>query len=209
MKPAFEIPHRKPLLGVVGGIGSGKSAVAERLASRGGHLIVADRLGHEALEQPEIRAQIMKRWGERVRTDNEAIDRKKLGAIVFASPVERANLEFLVFPYIEKRVREEVQKSETDPNRRFTVLDAAILLEVGWNNLCDRIVYVDTPREIRLSRLEPSRGWTDDELARRELAQMPLPEKQKLTHATLDNSGTLEMMHQRVDELVERWNLVR
>lgn len=207
-RPKFEIPHRKPIIGLVGGIGSGKSQVALALSECGGYLIVADRIGHEGLEQPPIREAIFKRWGDRVRGDRGEVDRKKLGAIVFASPVERTNLEYLVFPYIEARVREEVARAEADSNRRFIVLDAPIMLEVGWNSLCDKIVYVDAPRATRLARLGPARGWNEDELARRELAQMSLTEKQRLSNQTLDNGGTLEEMHTRVHQLVRDWNLV-
>jgi dephospho-CoA kinase len=206
-RPKFEVPHRKPIVGLVGGIGSGKSQVASVLSGHGGHLIVADRIGHEGLEHPPIREAIFKRWGDRARGDNGEVDRKKLGAIVFASPVERTNLEYLVFPYIEAGVRAEVARAEEDPNCRFIVLDAPIMLEVGWNTLCDRIVYVDAPRSTRLARLGPARGWNEDELARRELAQMSLAEKQRLSHATLDNGGTLEEMHARIGQLIRDWKL--
>jgi dephospho-CoA kinase len=73
--------------------------------------------------------------------------------------------------------------------------------------LCDRIVYVDAPRSTRLARLGPARGWNEDELARRELAQMSLAEKQRLSHATLDNGGTLEDMHARIGQLIRDWKL--
>ena len=201
------IQHKKPLIGLVGGIGSGKSQVGAVLARHGGHLISADRLGHESLEQPAIREAVKKRWGEKVFSENGEVDRKKLGRIVFGSPVERTNLEYLVFPYIEERVHEEVARAEADPQIRFILLDAAIMLEVGWNNVCTWTVYVHTPRAIRIQRLEQSRGWTGDELAHRELAQWPLCVKAMRADVAIHNDSTLEQLEAQVLKLVNLWKL--
>src|SRR5213596_14082 len=106
MTPA---PHPKPVIGLVGGIGAGKSTVAAALVKHGGRVVAADPLGHEALEQPEIRERVIEVWGERdILTPQGKVDRKKLGRIVFPSPVERSRLEHLVHPYIEQRLREEI-----------------------------------------------------------------------------------------------------
>src|SRR5438309_989747 len=99
--------HTKPVIGLVGGMGSGKSLVAAELARRGGHVISGDQLGHEALQQPLIRAQIKQHWGTEVFDEGENIDRRKLGARVFSDARERKALEALVFPFIERRITEE------------------------------------------------------------------------------------------------------
>jgi dephospho-CoA kinase len=197
----------KPIVGLVGGMGSGKSRVAQAFARHGAAVVAGDPLGHEALERPEILERVAARWGERVVDENGFVDRRKLGAIVFASPVERANLEHLVFPWIEARIREEIAKAQADPVVPFVVLDAAIMLEAGWNNVCDRIVYVHAPREERLARLAAQRGWTADEVANRETAQLPLSVKASRADAAVDNSGGTDAMQAQVDELVRRWHL--
>src|SRR4051812_4212687 len=103
----------KPVLGLVGGIGAGKSTVANALVRHGGRVVAADPLGHEALEQPDIFARIVEVWGDRgILTAEGKIDRKKFGRIVFPSPVERSRLEHLVHPYIEQRIREEIDKAK-------------------------------------------------------------------------------------------------
>jgi dephospho-CoA kinase len=196
----------KPIVGLVGGMGSGKSRVAEAFARQGAAVVAGDPLGHEALERPEILERIAARWGERVLGEGGVVDRKKLGAIVFASPVERANLEHLVFPWIEARIREEIAKAQADPRVPFVVLDAAIMLEAGWNNVCDRIVYVHAPREERLARLTAQRGWNADEVARRETAQLPLSVKASRADAAVDNSGGPDAMQAQVDDLLRRWH---
>src|SRR5947209_13299897 len=136
----------KPVIGLVGGIGSGKSAVAAAFARRGGVVIDADPIGHRALEDPEILGRVRELWGERVLDGAGEVDRKKLGAIVFASPVERAKLEHLVHDWIGERIREEIARVGADPAAAFVVLDAAVMLEAGWNKVCDRLVYVHAPR---------------------------------------------------------------
>ena len=197
----------KPIVGLVGGMGSGKSRVAAAFAKHGGHLVAADLFGHEALAQPDVLPRIVQRWGDRVLDDKGAVDRKKLGAIVFASPVERANLELLVFPWIEMRIREEVAKAHADPKTPFVVLDAAIMLEAGWNNTCNRIVYVHAPRPLRLERLHAQRGYTADDVARRETVQAPLAVKASRADAAVDNSGSVEDTQKQVDAIVKQWAL--
>jgi dephospho-CoA kinase len=200
------MPPQKPIVGLIGGMGSGKSRVAQAFARHGGFLVAGDLLGHEALAQPDILARIAQRWGDRALAEDGKVDRKKLGKIVFASPVERANLELLVFPYIEKRIREELAVAQASA-APFVVLDAAIMLEAGWNKECAWIVYVDAPREARLQRLAAQRNWNADDLANREYAQLPLAVKASRADVAVDNSGTLEDTQKQVDTLIQQWRL--
>jgi len=201
--------NRKPVLGLVGGIGAGKSTVADALARHGGKVVSADPLGHEALEHPDIRAKVIDVWGTRdILTLQGVIDRKKLGRIVFPSPVERSRLEHLVHPYIERRIREEIDKAQVDPAARFVVLDAAIMLEAGWDGPCDKLVFVDAPRPVRLARVRSQRGWTDADLANREAVQMPSELKKERADAVIDNGGPPTATGAQVDELVRTWVLV-
>src|SRR5579883_2424101 len=132
----------KPVIGLIGGMGSGKSRVAAELKRHGGCMISGDQLGHEALAQPEVRDQAVRLWGAEVLTADGAVDRRRLAAVVFNHPAELRKLEGLVFPWIERRVREEIARAAADSRVTFVVLDAAVMLEAGWNNVCDWIVYV-------------------------------------------------------------------
>jgi len=205
-KPTMAVQHtEKPLLGLVGGIGSGKSLVAAAFARQGGFVIEGDVLGHEALGQPEILQRIAQRWGDRVLNPEGKVDRRKMGTIVFASPVERTNLEMVVFPWIERRIREEIARGRTDPKAKFIVLDAAIMLEAGWNQPGSKIVYIHAPRAARLERLQGRRGWTAEDLSNRESAQWPLSIKASRADTAIDNSGSPEETQRQVDDLVKRW----
>jgi dephospho-CoA kinase len=194
----------KPVLGLLGGMGSGKSSVAAEFAKHGGKVISADQLGHEALRQPEIRDAIVKHFGGDIVAKDGSIDRKKLGAKVFVEERERKALEKLVHPWITRRIDEEIAQANAQDEVLFIVLDAAIMLEAGWNNVCDWLVYIHVPREQRLQRLAQHRGWSEREVAARERAQMPLGEKRRRADFTIDNAGSPEKTARQVDELVAR-----
>src|SRR5262249_21047205 len=164
------------VVGVVGGIGSGKSQVTRLLAEAGAEVVSGDALGHEALRQPEVREQVVRRWGAGVLGPDGEIDRKKLGGIVFAEPSQLRELEALVHPWIKRRIREEVDAARAR-GVPLVVLDAAIMLEAGWEGACDEVLFVDVPRALRLERLARQGGWTEKEVEARERAQWPLEEK--------------------------------
>jgi dephospho-CoA kinase len=197
----------KPVVGLIGGMGSGKSLVAEALAARGATIISGDRLGHQALRQPHLRAQVVERWGKGVLDRNGEVDRRRVAQIVFADPQQRQALEGLVFPWIQDRIGEEIAAAQADPKASLIVLDAAIMLEAGWSDVCDRLVFVDAPRELRLRRLAEQRGWSPSEVEAREAAQMPLPEKRRRADVILENSGSLEQVHKQVLDLLKQWGI--
>ncbi|HKI32105.1 MAG TPA: dephospho-CoA kinase [Gemmataceae bacterium] len=201
----------KPVVGLIGGIGSGKSTVAQAFARRGAKVIVGDALGHEALRQPAVKAKLVERWGPRVLDETGEVDRRKVAGIVFAkTPGARDELrvlESLVFPWIERRAREEIAAAGGDAGTRLIVLDAAVMLEAGWNNVCDRLVYVHVPREARLKRLAAGRGWDPKEVEEREGAQRSLTEKATRAGDAVDNSGSPAEVQRQVDDLLAQWGL--
>jgi dephospho-CoA kinase len=199
---------RKPVIGLIGGIGSGKSRVAALLAERGARVLSGDEAGHEALRQPEVRAWVVERWGTDVLNQGGDVDRRKVAARVFSDPAELQALEAIVWPWIGRRLREQVEAARGDPEVKFILLDAAVLLESGWNNVCDRIVYVHAPRAVRLRRLAEQRNWGAKEVAGRERAQLPLTDKARRADAALDNSGPPEVLARQVDDLLRTWGLV-
>jgi dephospho-CoA kinase len=201
-------PGSKPVVGLVGGMGAGKSLVAGLFARCGARVISGDALGHEALAQPTIRVQAVSRWGGQILKDSGEIDRRKLGAIVFADPAERRALEALSFPWIEKRLGEEIAVAQADPAVSLVLVDAAIMLEAGWSRLCDRLVYIHAPRSVRLRRLEEQRGWTPKEVEAREAAQMSLTDKVSRADAAVDNSGPPEHTARQVDDLLRLWGVL-
>jgi dephospho-CoA kinase len=197
----------KPVVGLLGGIGSGKSRVAAAFARHGARVIDADRLGHDALHDADVRRRIVERWGAGLLDEKGEIVRRRLGQIVFADDAERRALEAIVHPWIGRRVLEEVAAAQADADARFVLLDAAIMLEAGWNGACDKLVFVDTPRPQRLERVAQQRGWSAAEVEARERAQLPLTEKAARADHVLDNSGTTEAMERQVADLLHDWGM--
>jgi dephospho-CoA kinase len=198
----------KPVVGLVGGIGSGKSAVAAAFARRGAYVVTADDLGHQALRQPEVRDFIARRWPAVIDADG-SVNRRRLAPIVFADADERRLLEGLVHPWICRRIEQEVAQAQKDPAIRLIVLDAAVMLEAGWDGVCDRLVYIDAPEEERHRRVASARGWSPEELRARERAQLPLTQKALRADHVLENAGTLKDLDQRVETLLRLWGLAK
>lgn len=193
------------IVGLIGGIGSGKSLVAERLRAKGAFVIDADRTGHEVLKQPEVLAQVVAAFGKSVVGEDGQIDRRRLAGVVFQSEGSRQRLEQIVHPVMLERFHEEIARGLADDATPLIVLDAAILLEVGWDKVCDQVVFVDAPREARLERLQSDRGWTPQELARREAAQWPVETKRSRADVVIDNSASREECLAQVDRWFEEW----
>jgi dephospho-CoA kinase len=189
-------------MGLIGGIGSGKSMLARELARHGAKVIVADELGHQALREPAIQQQLIQRWGKEICDETGALSRRKIAALVFTNSAELKALESVVFPYIERGIDEQITQARQQGAVRFVVLDAAILLETGWGQRCDWIVFVHTPRGQRLERLAQQRGWDEKEVRRRSQAQLPLAEKVTRAHFVVDNSGSPHELALQVDRLL-------
>ncbi len=199
----------KPVVGLVGGIGAGKSTAARLLAARGGAVIDADALGHDALEQDDARQSVLDQWGDRanlLRPDGR-IDRRALGRVVFGNSADRRALERLLFPYIRERAVSAIAAAEADPAVRFVVLDAAVMLEAGWDGVCDKVVYVDAPRPVRLARVAARSGWTDADLTAREAAQWPAERKRAAADAVVVNDADPDDLGRQLDELFGVWEV--
>jgi dephospho-CoA kinase len=198
-----------PVIGLVGGIGSGKSHLASLMGKRGAVVIDADAVGHEVLDEPEIRRQIVARFGPGVvrsaaadGSENGLIDRRALGSIVFADRRALDDLEGIVHPVMRSRIIERIEAERRRGLAPAVVLDAAILLEAGWDDLCDRIVFVEASWPVRLARVSCSRGWTVEVLRAREAAQWPCESKKARAHVVLANDDA-ERLDEKVDWLFE------
>ena len=199
----------KPVVGVVGAIGAGKSVVCRRLADLGARVLDADRTGHETLRLPAVRDALVEKFGAQILDGQGGVDRQALGRVVFADAEKRRELEAIVHPVMLEVFRKELEGALSDETVPLVVLDAAILIEAGWDVVCDAIVFVDAPRAVRLERVQRTRGWSEEELTRREAAQLPLEVKKKRALAEIVNDGPVEKVHEAVDRLFAEWSTWR
>jgi dephospho-CoA kinase len=197
-----------PVVGLVGGIGAGKSLAASAFVDRGAFLLDADAIGHVLLDQSPCRDRVLERFGEailapmpEVEGTRRPIDRRALGAIVFSRPEALRDLEFILHPAMRRTFEKAIARETRRTRYRAIVLDAAILYEAGWDTLCDSVVFVDALPETRLARLESSRGWTAEVLAARERVQGPLEEKRRQSDHVLTNDGSPEEFRASIDAL--------
>jgi dephospho-CoA kinase len=207
-QPAGQYKHGAiPVIGLIGGIGAGKSRVAELLAAAGAFVIDADQVGHALLAQAPVRDLVAAQFGPRVLAQGEKggdpppIDRRALGALVFADPAALRRLEAILHPRMRRTFERAIARVVRRGRARAVVLDAAILLEAGWNTLCDKIVLVDAPRDQRLARLAAARGWNEKGLAVREAAQWPLERKRALAGVVVTNDGAIQSLEEQVHDL--------
>jgi dephospho-CoA kinase len=192
-----------PVIGVVGGVGSGKSLAAQCLTELGCALIDADKLGHEVLQEDQVVAAVRQRWGDDVLTRTGQVDRRALGEIVFADPAELAVLSEITWPCIGRRIRERIDEHVRRRDVPAVVLDAAVLFEAGWNTMCTHTVFVDAPEDLRLRRVL-DRGWSEGVWRKREKSQISLDAKRRRCYATVDNSSSLAHLRTQIRRLFSR-----
>jgi dephospho-CoA kinase len=190
-------------IGLVGGVASGKSLVARMLVELGAGLLDADRTGHAVLaEDAEVHRAIRERWGRAVFTSDGRVDRAAVARRVFAKThagcEDREFLEGLLHPRIRARLESQRDRFAAE-NRPAVVLDAPLLLEAGWQSICDLVLFVDAAQPVRLERAR-QRGWSEVEFLDREAAQWPIERKRLLADVTLDNSGSEDQLRQAVLE---------
>ncbi|MBA4030347.1 MAG: dephospho-CoA kinase [Planctomyces sp.] len=201
---------RVPVIGVLGGIGSGKSFVA-RTAAEGVEppwlVLDADKVGHEVLREPEIRSQLVELFSNAILDEAGEIDRKQLAKRVFGEdPAQRAarrQLEQVVHPRIRQTLLDRIASSRGD-GYAAVLLDASVLLETGWQPLCDHLVFIETDIAARQERVA-GRGWSMEELARREASQWPLDKKRACAAAVVFNDYVTDAAPQELRRLILGW----
>ena len=194
----------KPVIGLVGGIGAGKSTVAAELALLGCAVIDGDEIGHQLLLDESIKQPIRQRWGDGVFDSDGEVSRPALGKIVFADADELAALNAILHPRIRHEMKRRIAEAQSQRNVEAVVLDAAVLIEAGWQDLCSAVVFVDAPRSARLGRVRTQRNWDDAELSARENLQIALDKKRSMADHVISNLASDPSFAQDVRELLSR-----
>lgn len=188
-------------IGLTGGIGSGKSVVAEMLAARGAALVNADQIGHETYRRgTESYLRIVSAFGPDIAGRDGEIDRGKLGRLVFQNPEARRRLESIVWPAMRRLMKDRLDELRAQETR-VVVLEAAVLVEADWLPLVDEVWLVSaSPAAVR-ERLVAIKGLTPEEAEARIGAQLSDDERRRHANVVIDNSGTLEELEREVDRL--------
>ena len=189
------------VIGLIGGIGSGKSSVSAILHSLGVEIIDADKVGHEAYTpNSEGWKKVILVFGQDIVGPENEIDRKKLGGIVFSDPSEMEKLNKLMHPIIHNLVEEKI-KLLSHQGVKVVVLEAAILIEANWQDLTDEIWLAKSNQEVVIERVQLRNNFTREEIIKRIQSQMSNDEREKHSDIVIDNNGTIEQLEEKVKTL--------
>ena len=197
------------VIGIAGGVASGKSLVTDCFQHFGAIVLDADRIGHQVLQQPLPIQQLVNHFGDGILSDGQ-IDRSRLAQIVFAKapegPSALQQLEAITHPRIGEQILLQLELARQDPSNQACVLDAPVMFKAGWDKLCDKIVFVDVPLETRNQRAR-NRGWASDELIKRERNQIAVEAKRQRATDIIDNLNTKESTFQQAAQKWLDWGL--
>ena len=192
-----------PLIGITGGIGTGKSTAAEIFRELGAVTFSADEAAREVLKPgSEGLTEVIAAFGPQVIGPDGALDRARLAEIVFADSDARDRLEKITHPRILKRLRAQIDRSrQRNPPGAVIAVEAPLLFEAGMEDWFDHIVVVTAPEDTQIARLRARSNLTEDEARARIRAQMPLTEKAGRAHHVIGNDGTLDDLRSQVKEV--------
>ncbi len=180
--------QRVTVIGITGGIASGKSTVARMLRSLGASIIDADKICHQLINTEEIKEKISKKWGNNVQNKDGKINRRALGKIVFADKGKLLTLNKIIHPKVIKRIKSQIAELTVKDKANVIVLDAALLVESNLTNLCDMLLFVDAKKQICTKRAQKSRKWPLYETTKREKFQYSMREKREMADITINNN---------------------
>lgn len=198
--PAPFRPARPVVLGVMGGIAAGKSAVAQAFAAHGLVHLDADAVGRAVSGEPDVVAEVARQLGP-AAVRNGQLDRQALGERVFRDPAARQALEAILHPRIRARLLADLAAAKARGDS--VLLDVPLLLENGLIDACDDAVFLDVPLATRKARAA-ARGWPEGELERREAAQAPLAAKRARARFVIDNDRDLATMRAGVAAVLDQ-----
>lgn len=195
------------VIGLTGGIASGKSTVSGMLIEMGAEVIDADVEARLAVEKGEPAYNtIISYFGTGVLADDASIDRAKLGSIIFNDQEKRGALNSMVHPAVRERMLAKKEQA-VKTNKKVIVLDIPLLFESQLTWMVEKTIVVYVNEQVQLKRLMDRNGYTEEEAKTRIRSQMPLKEKAELADAVIDNNGTLENTRTQLIEILKSWNI--
>jgi dephospho-CoA kinase len=189
------------VVGLTGGLGAGKSSVAQALVRAGARLVDADRLGHQVLEDPRVKAELVRAFGPDVIAEDGHVRRDALGRLAFADPENLSRLNAISHPRLLALVRSALEGFSTAGLQGLVILEAALLVEWDLGAWCDEVVVVTAPEAERARRARLALGLSESEIEERLARQLPEEERVRYADRVLVNDGTPEALLERATAL--------
>jgi dephospho-CoA kinase len=194
----------KPVIGIAGGIGSGKSMVANLFAERGCFVVNSDQQVNEAYADEHVKETLRHWWGEEAMAPDGQVNRRLIASKIFNDLAERRRLEALIHPLVNAARRRAMTEAAARPKVVAFVWDTPLLFETSLNLQCDAVVFVDAPPELRLLRVRQTRNWDETELSRREISQWPLDRKREISDYVIRNTADVGHARGQVKDVLSR-----
>jgi len=202
---------KKPIIGILGGICSGKSTVAGEFAKLGCKVIDADKIAHELLDRKDIKEIVVSLFGQAILNSEEKIDSKKLADIVFSDADKLSSLNKIIHPFVLERAEELIEKYNGQSQVKAIVLDMPLLVEVGWDKRCDKLIFVDCKRQLRINRAKKKGVFDENQVKIREIFQISLDNKVAITDNTIDNNSGFSALAKQIAVIfsciIDKWGL--
>ncbi len=192
---------KKPIIGILGGVGSGKSTVAAEFAKLGCKVIDADKIAHELLEKKAVREKVVSSFGDTILDSTGKIDHKKLADIVFADAGRLSSLNRIIHPFVLERADELIKQYNRQNQVKVIVLDMPLLVEVGWAGRCDKLIFVDCERQLRVDRAKKMGLFDENQLKIRENFQISLDNKANITDNIINNNSGFSALVKQVTDI--------
>jgi dephospho-CoA kinase len=189
------------IIGVTGGIGSGKSTVSKILYDLGAKVIDADRIAREVTDRDEVMKKLKEAFGPEIVTGNGKLNRDKLAEMVFGEPEKLQKLNEITHEYISSEIIETVKRLEQGKDTEIVVIDAAIPFEKGFLDTTDKIWIVTADKEIRMKRIMERNELSREEIQKRMDSQIEDRDYLKIANEVLDNNGHIEELEKTVARL--------
>jgi dephospho-CoA kinase len=187
------------IIGLTGGIASGKSVVSGMLAAKGALVIDADKVGHEAYAPGSgCYREVVAAFGDGIVADGGQIDRRALGAKVFGDPAKRKQLEGIVWPWMRATMEARLERLRAD-GVPHVVLEAAVLIEADWTGLVDQVWVVIVDPQVARERIVQRNGLSEEQADQRIQAQLTNAERTEIAQVIIENNGTLDELRSEVD----------
>jgi len=188
---------KKPIIGILGGIGSGKSTAAAEFAKLGCKVIDADKIAHELLGEPSVKEKVVGLFGRSILNPEGKIDREKLAEVVFADADKLSLINEIIHPLVLQRAGELIKQYDCQKQVKAIVLDMPLLVEVGWDKRCDKLIFVDCEQKLRLDRAKKL-GFDKNQVKIRENFQISLDNKANLADNTIENNSDFSVLAKQV-----------
>lgn len=198
------------IIGLTGGIGSGKSTVSHLFVARGAKLVDADAIAREVVELGSpILAEVVAAFGEEILHPDGRLNREQLGNLVFQNPALKKQLENILHPPIRQLIRTRMNEFESADPEGLVVVDIPLLFESKLESMFEHVVVVYVPEEVQITRLIAREGWSEDVAKRRIATQMPIEDKRLRADTVIENQFSLEQTADQVDALMTKWGVHR